>query len=795
MDPKDKDKDSSTTIPANIHKKSQVVKVRNVRFTIEEMDLYTVKHDFGQLVQQVEPWVLSHFVMWLDIKVAEYKINGLMLLDSTSKDMPRWLRQTCGFKNVVDAEKVHEDNTMLQLSHSTGRNLIHRTICKTGNQRQSKRSFEEETPLQTCHRPRFVHTTETANSLRPALDLRKLTTLQADLATNITNSLQHKKYTNISQPASSKFKSNFYSTDTIKKSEKRLGSDPEKESSAEKILGVLEEPHLSVQSLESLGYVNRTATGGAACRSNAPPVDSRVPDSLSSSQGNYKLCSEKSSSCQSPQQNELVAAKIKIEISDDDEGDSSTNADQSELQTYADELDYNTCTSSASRMPVWSEEGASPHPVKLMPTLPFHARHAVKTDPSGSHAEESAVDNPELMSSLHNSSPIQHSRKLQRVIPFPDRFPIENITFGSKAQEMIVTGEINRAAKMQFLEAIFNELVKYTGLYPTPTQKMSVAKAIVETFPTLAGTCKDSNESPADSWYVTLNDKFRNERRGLVHGEVTRKGKLAKRLHASVAFSKVFQNQRQTNPGLADEGTKLQRLSEVCALNRTDSEACDQMSYLEDKTSPNSNYENVGTWTIDEKKVLSDFEMMTGHTDVLQAFQYRWGPFCESVITAAKTMDVPAIQHLLHVFQSQTAMARDHVSALSLCLVCEMLLPTSTTQHQSSYYTYIIDFDEGPLSSGKMLTDRVNAHIHVHGFPDHFSKVTIEKEGREVVDVSLGIDAAVVILIALHHNLALPVPDIVENPLTLLKHFVMGSYDVSALPDQVQQFAESLNLL
>ncbi|GAB1611132.1 probable serine/threonine-protein kinase DDB_G0282963 [Argonauta hians] len=45
------------------------------------LDLHTVKEDFADMVQKVQPWTLSQFVMWLDLKVAEYKVHGYMILD------------------------------------------------------------------------------------------------------------------------------------------------------------------------------------------------------------------------------------------------------------------------------------------------------------------------------------------------------------------------------------------------------------------------------------------------------------------------------------------------------------------------------------------------------------------------------------------------------------------------------------------------------------------------------------------------------------------------------------------
>ena len=44
------------------------------------MDLCQIKKDFSQMVLQVPQWTLTQFVLWLDLKVAEYKVNGYMIL-------------------------------------------------------------------------------------------------------------------------------------------------------------------------------------------------------------------------------------------------------------------------------------------------------------------------------------------------------------------------------------------------------------------------------------------------------------------------------------------------------------------------------------------------------------------------------------------------------------------------------------------------------------------------------------------------------------------------------------------
>ncbi|GAB1598317.1 zinc finger protein MSN2-like isoform X1 [Argonauta hians] len=55
------------------------------------VDLMGMKENFTLMVQNVQPWILSHFMMWLDLKVAEYKVHGCMILDQTGIASPRWL--------------------------------------------------------------------------------------------------------------------------------------------------------------------------------------------------------------------------------------------------------------------------------------------------------------------------------------------------------------------------------------------------------------------------------------------------------------------------------------------------------------------------------------------------------------------------------------------------------------------------------------------------------------------------------------------------------------------------------
>ncbi len=44
------------------------------------VDLQQLKQSFVRLVQRVEPLHMPQFVVWLDVKLAEYKLNGYMKL-------------------------------------------------------------------------------------------------------------------------------------------------------------------------------------------------------------------------------------------------------------------------------------------------------------------------------------------------------------------------------------------------------------------------------------------------------------------------------------------------------------------------------------------------------------------------------------------------------------------------------------------------------------------------------------------------------------------------------------------
>ncbi|XP_063424310.1 uncharacterized protein LOC134708014 isoform X3 [Mytilus trossulus] len=57
------------------------------------IDLFKIKEDFSFMVKEAEPWTLTQFVMWLDLKLSEFKTKGYMVLDHNVKTKPKWLEE------------------------------------------------------------------------------------------------------------------------------------------------------------------------------------------------------------------------------------------------------------------------------------------------------------------------------------------------------------------------------------------------------------------------------------------------------------------------------------------------------------------------------------------------------------------------------------------------------------------------------------------------------------------------------------------------------------------------------
>ncbi|KAK3597046.1 hypothetical protein CHS0354_022052 [Potamilus streckersoni] len=74
------------------------------------VDLISVKKSFSTVVEDVPPWIFSHFMMWLDLKVAEYKVYGYMLMDEESKKTGHSSRKRNDFVRFVSDTGPHQSN-------------------------------------------------------------------------------------------------------------------------------------------------------------------------------------------------------------------------------------------------------------------------------------------------------------------------------------------------------------------------------------------------------------------------------------------------------------------------------------------------------------------------------------------------------------------------------------------------------------------------------------------------------------------------------------------------------------
>ncbi|XP_076091013.1 uncharacterized protein LOC143063003 isoform X10 [Mytilus galloprovincialis] len=65
------------------------------------IDLCKIKEDFSGLVKEAQPWTLTQFVMWLDLKLSEFKIKGYMVLDHHTKTKPKWIEEEDSTSDVA----------------------------------------------------------------------------------------------------------------------------------------------------------------------------------------------------------------------------------------------------------------------------------------------------------------------------------------------------------------------------------------------------------------------------------------------------------------------------------------------------------------------------------------------------------------------------------------------------------------------------------------------------------------------------------------------------------------------
>ncbi|XP_067686078.1 dentin sialophosphoprotein-like [Haliotis asinina] len=88
-------------------------------------DLLSLKQAFCDIVQRAQPWILSHFVMWLDLKVAEYKVYGYMVLEqgtsltSDPKNSSESSARTSSSSSVTSFTTATSDKSNLSTSQHT----------------------------------------------------------------------------------------------------------------------------------------------------------------------------------------------------------------------------------------------------------------------------------------------------------------------------------------------------------------------------------------------------------------------------------------------------------------------------------------------------------------------------------------------------------------------------------------------------------------------------------------------------------------------------------------------------
>ncbi|XP_045207522.2 mucin-17-like isoform X2 [Mercenaria mercenaria] len=650
------------------------------------MDLGSVKKDFSNLLSQVQPWTLSHFVMWLDIKVAEYKVFGRMIMDNTPNDTPQWLRAS------ADYLEQQQKEAQAQAAASQGDKDLSPTVPpvpppplspRTAHAMASLRPSLQQitsayepvasfvtTSASTLYTVSTVNSTvvspsvspaySTASQVRPPLPVdtfqkstppisipeayaksnsmaqyagyqsgtqrippishlspkhirqsidqglsmslpvslasgkESLTTaevesqiavLESQIAAvnrSLKQSAQATGIVETATPSSSTGKAGRRKADTTtdetnafvpppypKKSRQQSPVSASRTTAAETTtalpplhssMDMLARMHrLDTESIpESLRSQNITSTLEAfeALRTQTFPPSTQINNEVDTIQNTAQ---DMSIHHVSSERDQLAAYTAAV-----DREQAYTVTDRE--QTYTPTSDTAVSTNAFNLQPAevrvkveasQSDEDSHGGMEGLKTVTPEGHQDVQNAEVTGEDGQTypvsmyAAVGNNtspaddklaaeistkkmrrKFLESMKNSNPKYYSHQIQQIIPFPDKFPVSNLDYGLKALQMIQTGEITRAGKIQLIDTIFHELIKYTGLYPTPTQKMAVANAIVETFPTLAAKMKASHISPADSWYVILCDKFRNERRGLSGaGASPRTGKGKKEHH------------------------------------------------------------------------------------------------------------------------------------------------------------------------------------------------------------------------------------------------------------------------
>lgn len=523
------------------------------------LDLGFVKKDFTSLIGNIHPWMLSHFVMWLDIKVAEYKVYGHMVLDDTPNDTPQWLR---GYKSsdVLDVVKSRENDE--SRSHSEGSSSRPALTLESPSPAKQARLSTSSSLNQSCDHSSFPQSHQT-----PQRQISPYSQTHQSLPTLVKHSPMYRKEKPTSAEHSSEnkilpcdnenrlahyrtqqymdmiderdFTQGLRNTQVSQiQLQERWSQEIEKSVNQS---GVIKDRNLSSQSsFNPVQASKQEVPSETMSRStivlNEPPEHIKELQKRLTFEGSQEVPGKNAGNISSES---TIQDIIKIELSSDEESQTGkteshqgeiTCLDTGQAETNVDgcmEFDPNDHLLQETNLKELADD-IIPVPVSLYsndvrPANPTNAGSRMEDEASWKSKKWEYFEKLRKSRGSSYMGARVHSQSLQTVLPFPDPFPLEKLPYGARAKEMINTGIVSRPGKMQFLDTIFNEVVKYTGLYPTPQQKVEVAKAIVTTFPKLDQKTNRGQASSLDSWITVLSDKYRNERRLLNHGQFYRK--------------------------------------------------------------------------------------------------------------------------------------------------------------------------------------------------------------------------------------------------------------------------------
>ncbi|CAC5403430.1 unnamed protein product [Mytilus coruscus] len=118
------------------------------------IDLSKIKEDFSVLVKEAQPWTLTQFVMWLDLKLSEFKIKGYMVLDHNIKTKPKWLVEDNIVGDITPSpapcqncnKPRREERQFYSDIHASPSELQYRTVTKNASD-NSQQQLQDDTSI------------------------------------------------------------------------------------------------------------------------------------------------------------------------------------------------------------------------------------------------------------------------------------------------------------------------------------------------------------------------------------------------------------------------------------------------------------------------------------------------------------------------------------------------------------------------------------------------------------------------------------------------------------------------